>query len=86
MCFVYLLYSKNLDLRYVGSTNNLNRRFNEHINGHCKFTKVTSDWKLIYYKAFLEESIARLFEQLVKRNKKYRKAFYLEAQGVDPMC
>ena len=48
MYFVYTLYSKRLDRLYIGQTQNLDKRVNEHRNGLSKFTSRTSDWELIY--------------------------------------
>ena len=65
--------------KYVGSTNNLVRRLKEHNSGRTKYTSMCDDWKMIYYREFETQSEAREFESRIKKNKKYRKEFYEEA-------
>ena len=49
MYYVYVLQSK--DRFYVGSTNNLKRRFKEHNDGQNISTKPYVPWVLIFYEA-----------------------------------
>ncbi|MCF8405713.1 MAG: GIY-YIG nuclease family protein [Bacteroidales bacterium] len=44
---VYILYSNTLGKYYVGHTNDIVRRLNEHNSGHSKYTKTGKPWKLI---------------------------------------
>jgi len=46
--FVYVLLSLKDQKRYIGLTNNLERRFNEHNSGQVKATKYRKPFKLIY--------------------------------------
>ncbi len=85
MFFVYLLHSIKLERNYVGSTNNLRRRLSQHIKGYSRYTSQSDDWKLKYFKVFDSENEARLYEQRIKSNKKYRLLFYKEAEGVVPV-
>jgi putative endonuclease len=56
MYYVYILKSSKFQRRiYIGSTNNLKRRFEEHNKGLNKSTKYGIPWKLIYYEAFLSK-------------------------------
>jgi len=80
MWFVYLLESSKTKIKYTGSTNNLKRRLLEHNNGISKFTSTYCDWKIIYFKEFNTENEARLYERRIKKNKRYRQEFYLEAK------
>ena len=77
---VYLLFSKSSNKRYVGSTNNINRRLEEHNSGKSKYTRIAKDWSLIYKKKFDTETEARKYEHKIKKNKKYRMLFYSEAE------
>ena len=80
MWCVYVIYSKKINLKYVGSTDNVNKRIKEHNSGRSKFTKQTNDWELLGYKSFGTEDEARRFERLVKKNKKYRMLLYIDIQ------
>ncbi len=39
MCYIYVLWSSKLVKRYIGSTDNLEKRLDEHNRGSNKFTK-----------------------------------------------
>ena len=47
MGYVYILFSPRLDRYYVGSTNNLERRYSEHARGHVVSTRTGRPWKII---------------------------------------
>ncbi|MEA1926467.1 MAG: GIY-YIG nuclease family protein [Patescibacteria group bacterium] len=67
MCYVYLLKSKKIDhWHYVGSTNNLKKRYKEHQKGKVFSTKNYEPFILIYYEAFLSEKDAREREKQLK--------------------
>lgn len=53
---------------YIGSTNNLERRLAEHNRGEETSTKRYAPWKLVYFEAYLSESLARLREKRLKHN------------------
>ena len=78
MFYVYVVHSKKLSQFYIGQTNDLKRRFNEHITGRSTYTKRSDDWELIYYESFRTRSLAmkrerklkprsRAFQELLKR-------------------
>lgn len=46
--YVYVLKSLKNNRLYTGSTNNLERRFDEHNSGKSKYTKLTRPFKLVY--------------------------------------
>ncbi|MBI1866555.1 MAG: GIY-YIG nuclease family protein [Candidatus Staskawiczbacteria bacterium] len=54
---------------YVGSTNDLKRRFKEHNNGEVFSTKNKKPWNLVYYEAFFSEKDARNREKKLKQHK-----------------
>ena len=47
MVFVYILYSSSLGKFYVGSTDNVERRIDQHNSGRSNFTSKGIPWKLI---------------------------------------
>ncbi|MCA9355006.1 GIY-YIG nuclease family protein [Candidatus Kaiserbacteria bacterium] len=63
--FYFYVIENYLGELYFGSTNDLKRRFIEHKTGKCFSTK-GSDWKLIYYEAYRDESDASRREQRIK--------------------
>ena len=65
--YVYILSNKNNTVVYVGVTNNLERRINEHKAGtHDGFTKKYNVNKLVYY-----ESISSIVDA-IKREKQLK--------------
>lgn len=66
MFFVYVLYSTSLHRRYIGKTENVDRRLSEHNNGLSTWTKKGIPWKLIYYEAYLLPSDATKRELFLK--------------------
>ncbi|MEW6506856.1 MAG: GIY-YIG nuclease family protein [Bacteroidota bacterium] len=66
MFYVYVLYSKSLSKRYVGSSSNINKRLSEHNSGKSKFTKGGIPGRLIYSEQFDTNSEARKREIFLK--------------------
>jgi putative endonuclease len=66
MFYVYYLESEKFDEYYVGSTNDLKRRFKEHNQGLNFSTKKYKPWKLVYYEAGLNNDDARRREKYLK--------------------
>jgi putative endonuclease len=73
MAFVYFLVSKPLyNISYIGWTNNLKKRIQDHNEGKgAKFTKGRK-WKLIYYEVVNDKSAALKREHELKKNRKLR--------------
>jgi putative endonuclease len=63
--YVYFLRLSNGDI-YVGSTNDLKRRFEAHERGHVVSTKAHTPTKLMSYIAVQSEPIARELEKYFK--------------------
>ncbi|HPC34315.1 MAG TPA: GIY-YIG nuclease family protein [Candidatus Absconditabacterales bacterium] len=63
---VYAIKSKGRNYIYVGLTNNLERRFNEHNLGKEKTTRPYSPFKLIYSEKFKTRIEARIKEKYLK--------------------
>ena len=68
MFYVYVLKLFNNSL-YIGYTNNLERRIDEHINGKSKYTQSKRPLKLVYYEAYFSEKDARKRERKLKQFK-----------------
>lgn len=68
MHYVYLLLSRKFNEIYVGSTNNLRRRFFEHNHGVEQSTRRYRPWSLVYYEAYFFEKNARDRETRLKKH------------------
>ena len=67
MCYVYLLQHEETKEFYVGYTNNLEKRIEEHNRGDSISTKRNSGiWILIYYESYRSEYDARDRERKLK--------------------
>lgn len=67
MYYVYILQSKlNTNHIYIGSSNNLIKRFKEHNQGREISTKRYKPWIVVYYEAYRTEKLARLREKALK--------------------
>ena len=66
MFYVYILKSTKDDNLYVGSTNDLKRRFKEHNAGYVESTKPRRPLELKYYEAYSIEEEARDREKQLK--------------------
>ena len=68
MFYVYILESiKNRNL-YIGYTNDLRKRFEEHNRGLNFSTKPYLPWRLIYYEACLNIEDAKRRERYFKKS------------------
>jgi putative endonuclease len=67
-CYVYVLQSlKNNDL-YVGRTNDLRKRLQEHNRGLNFSTKPYKPWQLTHYESYLNRKDAERREKYLKTN------------------
>jgi putative endonuclease len=67
MHYVYLIESVHDRCRhYVGHTNDLKARLNEHNAGKSVHTRRYKPWNLVCYHAFAEERTAIAFERYLK--------------------
>ena len=66
MFFVYILYSQNLQRYYVGSTESVEKRLQEHNTGKSKSTRGGVPWELIHTESFPTRSDAMHQEQKIK--------------------
>jgi putative endonuclease len=66
MLTVYILYSKNRDQYYIGSTEDVQGRIRRHNTNHKGFTGNSNDWQLVWEKEFNIKTEAIKFERLLK--------------------
>jgi putative endonuclease len=54
MYYVYILYSKDIDQFYIGSTADIGQRIYKHKHNqkHRGFTAQTGDWQLMYSESY----------------------------------
>ncbi|MDR3626856.1 MAG: GIY-YIG nuclease family protein [Ignavibacteriaceae bacterium] len=79
--FTYILYSEKLDKFYVGHTNNLIRRFNEHNSFQSSSTKSGVPWKLVFSKEYSTNSESIKMELKIKTMKSRKFIEGLVAKG-----
>lgn len=71
---VYILYSASINKYYVGYTDNIERRLNEHNTGQTRYTSNTgSPWMLVYTEKYDSRTLAmkRAKEIKSKKSRKY---------------
>ncbi|OIO19937.1 MAG: hypothetical protein AUJ23_01300 [Candidatus Magasanikbacteria bacterium CG1_02_32_51] len=74
---VYYLYSKKINKYYIGKTNDLKRRLNEHNLGQEQYTKKGEPWLLIgYIECHSNKEACNLETKLKKAKKKVRSLVY----------
>jgi len=66
MYYMYILKSEKDSRLYIGSTDNLRKRFSEHQAGKVPSTKYRIPIDLKYYEAYPEEWMARKREKQLK--------------------
>lgn len=64
--YAYVLRSKKNGNLYIGFTNDLKRRFQEHNRGLNFSTKPYAPWELIHYEAYKDEDDAKRREKYLK--------------------
>jgi len=67
MYFVYILESlKDPQKIYIGFTNDLEKRLEEHNTSQSTYSKRYAPWKLVSYTAFIKKTAALAFETYLK--------------------
>jgi putative endonuclease len=76
MFYVYVLYSFKFERYYVGMTNCLENRLNEHNDGKTKSTKAFAPWLIVHTENFEIRAAARKREKYLKTaaGRRWRKA------------
>lgn len=68
---VYILQFKNSGNYYIGSTNNLKRRIEQHLIGHTSTTSKLGEFELVFYQEFDSLIDARRVEKKIKSWKRH---------------
>ncbi len=71
MYYVYILESRRDGSRYIGVTNHLIRRIQEHNAGLSKYCNSRRPYKLKWYCVFYNISLAYKFESYLKSSSGY---------------
>lgn len=77
--YLYLLENIKNQIYYIGLTNNINRRLEEHNRKSKHFTgKIKGNWAIIGKKEFDDKDLARKEEKRLKKskNRKYIKWYF----------
>ena len=65
--YVYVLINSKTKRKYIGYTNDIEKRTHQHINNQrCKFTHKFGPFQLIFFEAYLNEQDARNAEVFFK--------------------
>jgi len=71
MNYVYILQSLKDGSRYIGTSEDLQRRLKEHNRGDVNSTAPKTPYKLIWYSVFLNKNTAYNFERYLKSSSGY---------------
>ena len=63
---IYIIFSQSLQRYYVGSTDNVEKRLQEHNSGKSKSTRAGVPWNLVHTEWFPTRSEAVLRERKIK--------------------
>lgn len=66
---VYIIYSSKLDKYYVGYSEDVAVRLEEHNSGISAFTSKATDWIIKYREEFVSRELAHSRELEIKRKK-----------------
>ncbi len=66
MWYVYVVKSISTKFKYVGSTNDIGRRVEEHNSGKCRAMRPFRPYELIAYVAVENKTKARVLEKYFK--------------------
>ncbi len=64
--YIYILLNEKLNRKYIGCTNNLDRRLREHNAGKTKSTKAFRPWKIVYAERYNNQRQALDREKYLK--------------------
>ena len=69
MYYTYILYSAKLHKYYIGGTDNIERRLNEHNRVKSRFTKTGIPWDLVNFEVYETRQEANKHEMHIKVRK-----------------
>ncbi|OGY20947.1 MAG: hypothetical protein A2126_02785 [Candidatus Woykebacteria bacterium GWB1_45_5] len=84
MYYLYVLKNESTGRYYIGSTNNLERRLQEHRKGKTRTTRVLKTYSLAYKEEFETEQEARFREKKLKSYKSKRYIDWLISKDAGP--
>lgn len=67
--YTYIIYSAKLDKFYIGHTENLETRLDQHNSGISSYIAKASDWQLVYSEPHPSRELARKREIEIKKKK-----------------
>lgn len=67
---LYIMKSQKNGMYYIGQTDNLNRRIQEHNLGKSKFTKNGIPWAVVYRENYISRKDAIKRERQLKKTKR----------------
>ncbi len=76
MYYLYVIVSLKDNTTYIGSTENLEKRLNEHNRGKTKSIKHKVPFELVYYEAYQNKTQARKREIRLKKNNSEKEKLY----------
>ena len=76
-CYVYILYSESMDVFYVGSSNNVLRRLQQHNNGESSYTSRGIPWILLWSVQKPNRASAKTLERKIKNLTRKRKMKFM---------
>ncbi len=82
---LYLIENILSQIRYIGITDNLSRRLKEHNRRGKHFTsRMKGSWKLVGYRNFENEILAKNEEQRLKKskNRKYIEWYFKNVESI----
>ncbi len=81
MYSVYIIYSSTLDKYYIGYTEDMAKRLQQHNEGISRFTAKASDWIVKYTAAYKSRELAHQRELEIKRKKSRKYIEWLISAG-----
>jgi putative endonuclease len=78
--FVYIIYSKSIDVYYKGYSSDPRRRVVQHNHGNSNFTSKTNDWQLVFIEEFATKKEALIREKVIKKYSKNQVTYLIESQ------
>ncbi len=83
VCYVYILYSEQHDMYYVGATNDLEDRLRRHNSGIENHTSKYRPWKMLWFTEKPNKSEAFQLEKKLKNLSKVRKQKFIEKYSTE---
>ena len=83
MFFVYILRSVQVDIFYVGHTDDLAKRIREHQTGRSPYTRTRGPWELVHVEVFSTRAEAMKREREIKsrKSRRYIETLVKESNG-----